>query len=352
MTDDEEIARQLNERWGPLAAASRARLEPDPHTKEQILQRILQEPRQKPPRRRGRWWPARSRTLLFGGTAAVAAAVVAAVVLVVAWPSTSAPVYAATPPSLIYQLDRPESATALLDQLARAAEAAGRPGDGKVEYIHTQSWDLDARIDDRQVTTAVVPLDKQIWRKADDAVTTIEKYGTPWFPDATSRRAWQADGSPGSDATPRRTEHPPGRYGLLWTERPPTNPDQLRAWLRDNHSITDSGGYFTAVVDLLKERVLTGPERAAVLRLLASLPDVDYTGTVTDRAGRPGAAFSTTSAAGGLPARHTLILDGTFGRFLAYERTLTTTAGGLNVRIPAVTSYVIFQDARFTTAAP
>jgi hypothetical protein len=351
VTDDEKIARQLHERWGPLAAASRARLEPDQHTKEQILQRILREPRQ--PRRRRRGWPARSQTLWLGGAAAaIATAAVTAVIVVLAWPQEPVPALAATPPSLDYQAGPPVPVTRLLNEIAGAAQATGQPGAGPVEFIHFETWDLNARIDNQHVTTAVVPSHQQLWRKPDDAATVIARYGTPWFPDDVARRAWEADGSPGSDTAPRRTDDPPGGHTWLWADRPPTNPSLLQSWLRQNHNIVDTGGYFTAVVDLLKERVLTGPERAAVLRLLATLPNIDYTGTVKDRAGRPGEAFSTTSTAGGLPARHTLILDRTSGRILAYERTLTTTSGGLNVRIPAVTSYVVFHGARFTTAAP
>ncbi|GAA4727761.1 hypothetical protein Prum_068200 [Phytohabitans rumicis] len=279
-------------------------------------------------------------------------AVVVAALTVVLWPSHATSAYAATPPGLNYQPGPQLPAATVLQQLASAAQATDRPGGGTVEYLRIESWDLNASIDGQQVTTAVVPSETQIWRQPDDAAVTIARYGTPWFPDDDAEQAWKANRSPGSDTTPRRTDDPPGGHAWLWDDRPPPNADQLRAWLRRNHNITDTGGYFTAVVDLLKERVLTGKELASVLRLLASLPTVDYTGPVTDRTGRPGEAFSTTSTSGGLPVRHTLIVDRTSGRFLAYERTLTTTAGSLNVRIPAVTSYVIFHDARFTTGTP
>jgi hypothetical protein len=46
VTDDEEIVRQLREEWGPAAAASLERLQPDLEVKEAILRRILRTPRQ------------------------------------------------------------------------------------------------------------------------------------------------------------------------------------------------------------------------------------------------------------------------------------------------------------------
>ncbi|MFI1195774.1 hypothetical protein ACH4T9_21320 [Micromonospora sp. NPDC020750] len=58
-------------------------------------------------------------------------------------------------------------------------------------------------------------------------------------------------------------------------------------------------------------------------------------------------AFSITSSAHGLPAQYTVIVDPGSGALLGYEAVLTTTAGRLNVTIPAVTSYRSYLVAEY-----
>ncbi|MEU4645269.1 hypothetical protein [Micromonospora sp. NPDC023814] len=84
-----------------------------------------------------------------------------------------------------------------------------------------------------------------------------------------------------------------------------------------------------------------------MLRLLADLPGITVTGTVTDRAGRTGEAFSITTNAHGLPAQYTVIVDPRSGALLGYEEVLTTTAGKLNVTIPAVITYRSYLMAEY-----
>ena len=43
--DDEQIARELHERWGPLAAVSASRFAPDPTVAAALLRKIMREPR-------------------------------------------------------------------------------------------------------------------------------------------------------------------------------------------------------------------------------------------------------------------------------------------------------------------
>lgn len=106
------------------------------------------------------------------------------------------------------------------------------------------------------------------------------------------------------------------------------------------------------VTDLLQERALTGPERAAVLTVLDTHTALEYAGTSTDRAGRPGAAFTLTSSAYGGQSTYVLLLDPNTGRFLAYEQVLTADAPALNVEYPAVLSYRTYQRAQTIAAIP
>ncbi|MFG3713329.1 hypothetical protein [Micromonospora sp. NPDC047730] len=59
--------------------------------------------------------------------------------------------------------------------------------------------------------------------------------------------------------------------------------------------------YLEDVAQLAGLRLLNPAQRAAVLRLLADLPGITVTGTVTDRAGRTGEAFSITTNATACP---------------------------------------------------
>jgi hypothetical protein len=88
--------------------------------------------------------------------------------------------------------------------------------------------------------------------------------------------------------------------------------------------------------------------RAAVLRYLAATPGLTVTGPVTDRRGRNGIGFSIESAYSGLPTRYTLIIDPRDGRLLDDEQMLTTSAGKLNVTVPAIIGYTVLLSAAYT----
>ncbi|GAA4474264.1 CU044_5270 family protein [Phytohabitans houttuyneae] len=348
---DDDVLRQLREEWEPRAAASPRGWNPDPRVQANSLARLAELSRDRQmaageqarlPRRSSR----KQRLTLT--VASIAAAVVTVVVIGSVIGSGPQPSYAATPDALVYHPGAAVTATDLLRQAAKAALASKVGGAGSVDFIRTSSWDLNSRVDGRKVTTAVVPLNKQLWRGPGGAAVTVRQYGQPTFPDQDSRAAWEANGSPGANSRPIRVDHSAGDYPFLWPDRPPTRDGRLRDWLGQGHDVTTSGPLLMAIADLLNERVLTGPEAAAVLRLLAELPDLEYTGTVVDRAGRPGEAFSVTSDYSGLPTRYTVIVDVDAGSFLAFEQTLTTEAGQYNVRVPAVISYLVFVETRFT----
>jgi hypothetical protein len=347
---DDDVLQQLREEWEPRAAASPRGWNPDPRVQAESLARITQLSRDRQTaakRSRLPWRRSRGQRLAFT-VASIAAAVMTVVVIGSVIGSGPQPSYAATPDALVYRPGAAVAPTDVLRQAAKAALASKADGPRSVEFIRTSSWDLNGRVDGRKVTTAVVPLNKQLWRGPGGAAVTVRQYGQPTFPDQDSRAAWEADGSPGANSRPVRDEHSAGSYPFLWPDRPPTHDERLREWLGQHHDVTSSGPLLMAIADLLKERVLTGSEAAAVLRLLAELPDLEHTGTVVDRGGRSGEAFSVTSDYSGLPTRYTLIIDVDAGSFLAFEQTLTTTAGQYNVRVPAVISYLVFAEMRFT----
>jgi len=295
---------------------------------------------------------ARRRLAILLAAATVVAAVCAFVVVRDPVPR---PAYAATPAPLTYEAV--DDAGSAVDRLGRIAAAAGTDAPGRglqpatMEHLRIVSWHLHGQISGGTTTSAVVPAERESWRASDNSGRITERYHRPVFTSEADRRAWRDEGSPGADAAHRSEDYPAGQFPAMWPHRPPSDPAQLNRWLQHNHNtVAWPAAAPTAISDLLRERVLAPDDRAAVLRLIAGLPGVEFTGAATDHAGRRGHAFSIVSAHSGLPTRHTFIVEPATGRFLAYEQTLTTTAGSLNVAVPAVIGYETYLTAEHTAA--
>ncbi|NYH79409.1 hypothetical protein FHR84_002743 [Actinopolyspora biskrensis] len=257
--------------------------------------------------------------------------------------------YAATPePLTIVAPQQDQSAAAKLRRIAQRAAASEVPtrATGHTEHIEMKSWYLNSQIGNDNTVSVVQPQMRESWRKPDGSGRSTVTPGTPQFQSQQDRRQWSSDTS-----TDTRTDQwAPGERDLFADGRPPTGADELRQWLHQHPSgQPEPLRTLTAVTDLLRNRVLLPQERATILRVLAELPGMHYTGTTRDRAGRPGQAFSLESDDSGLPTQYTVIIDPTNGRFLGHETMLTTTAGKLNVKIPAVTSYETYLTKKFTT---
>ncbi|MFF2662864.1 hypothetical protein ACFVUH_36605 [Kitasatospora sp. NPDC058032] len=266
-----------------------------------------------PPRR------SRPRRLVLGLAAAATVSAVATALLVL--PGGSGPAAAATPAPLAYHLTTEQESTDARTQLLQVARTARSAGETPVTPLglHWQQWALNTRDDRGKVTSRVVPYDYEILNGPAGLVIRRRSLG-------------------GSDKTRADPFHP-----TLGDVSTPLDGQALKDWLRRRTPGVDGpGGASQAVHDLLTARALTGGQRAAVLELIASLPGLELTGTVTDRAGRVGVAYSASSKESGLPTRYTFIIDPGTGRVLAQEATLTETAGMLNVPIPSVTSYNVY----------
>jgi hypothetical protein len=258
--------------------------------------------------------------------------------------------YAATPLPLAI---RPVAGDARgrLEQIAGRLAGTGAPAaDTPVEHLVTDSWNLDSAVDGHTVTSAVIPSHEQLWRAPDGSALTIEEYLAPQFPSARDRAAWRDDGSPGADRSPRRTPYPAGTFAAAWGDRPPVEPGRLRTWLRRQD--TSDTAIPTAITELLHERVLTGPERRALLDVLATEPGLRLLGTTTDRAGRAGLVVAATSSASGGDISHRYVVSPDTGAVLAHESILTGGAEALRVRRPAVISYNTYITAEFVAAIP
>ena len=81
----------------------------------------------------------------------------------------------------------------------------------------------------------------------------------------------------------------------------------LRLDVRPGPPPTDA--LLNRVADLLGDRPRRGPDRATVYRTLAAVDAIEYRGTVVDRAGRDGLAFSLTTEADGVRSEEVLVVD-------------------------------------------
>jgi hypothetical protein len=368
---------ELRVMWGPLDPAADDRDHPDAETRRSTLESILlaemADPAARahrreliwtadpaaPPHRRELIWtadpaaPARRRELIWTtsgrrlsrrwvlGAGAGATALAVAVGIAVASRPRPPGGPVATPVLLSYQL--PSGGPGARVRLARIAAAAAasrtpRPS-GLPEHLRIASWSLDSLVDDKQVTSAVVPVDVETWRAADGSGKRVQRYAEPQFRNAADRQAWHDAGNPGGAEQPTTDTFGPGELVASWPDRLPTDAAAAARWLTHGNPIDDPGSVFHYVVDLLHEQVLTPAERATVLRVVAALPGLKYLGAVRERAGRTGAAFAVDSAYSGLPGRYTLIVNPADGQVLGFEYMLTTDAGRLNVSIPAVIEY-------------
>ena len=213
------------------------------------------------------------------------------------------------------------------------AELPDDNGTGRYAHLVTRTWSLFTSVDGKRVTSAVVPQRTESWIGPDGAgrtVTTVERPGRSPRRDAQEYRSGQL----AADADLR---------SLSADDR------VLAEQLERSHPVENGPAErLVAIKDTYGQVPVPPVVRAALLRYLAATPTLTATGTVTDRAGRKGVAFSLDSDYSGLPTRYTLIIDPDTGKLLASEDTLTTRAGALNVPIPAVISYNIYLDANYT----
>ncbi|MFJ8437320.1 hypothetical protein ACIQ9P_39115 [Kitasatospora sp. NPDC094019] len=313
---------ELMARADPAAGAS------VPEADRALLGRILADPAG-PPGPAASPAPVRAggrRRLVYGLACAAAAAVTAVAVL--ALPGSGGTSFAATPPPLAYHLTAQQAGVKAGTELLSLAQrvrglpdvpAAGAAGEGALRW---RQWSLNTRDDHGKVTSKVVPVENEVTPG-------------PQGPVLTSRSL--EDGK-------ERVERMPATPTLPQGEVPATG-TALKDWLRGSTPGVDNpNGASQVLRDLLTQRVLGPASRAAVLEWIAGLPGLEITGDVTDRAGRPGVAYSALSSDSGLPTRYTFVVDPASGSLLAMEEMLTETAGMLNVPVPSVISYTVYLD--------
>ncbi|GHH47417.1 CU044_5270 family protein [Streptomyces candidus] len=330
--DSFETLRSIDPAAGPEGGWRSTRAERD-----ELLRGVLRTRAAEPAPRKWRW--------PLAGLAVATSLAVAVSAHTLLGPDVQ-PAQAVTPEPLSYQADG-TSPKAVLARLAAAArkDTYTAPADADL-YFKNSSWSLSSQIDGIRVTSAILPEQRETWRKPDGSMTWKNRTLPPQFQDPRDEEVWQDAGSVGED--PLLTEDSTGplnRNDPL--NRPaPYDARAMGAWLFASQEYQGTGELFDSVAAHHLNELWNGRQRAAMLDFLATRPDIQFRGSVTDRAGRTGQAVSVDSAYAGLPTRYTLIFDRNDGKLLAYEEELTTRAGALNVKVPSVISYVCYLTAR------
>lgn len=281
--------------------------------------------------------PARRRWI-----AAMAAVLVLATVFV-AGNLVNRPNASMAAPPLLSAVPIDETTAEILGKLSAAAEDIGAATPGSERSIAYEEWSANISVDsDSKMDMFVQPQEaKRTW--SDDlSGRIVARAGTVKWGEATaSNRA----AKPGTVLVDE--DFGPGQYPAIFTTAPPTTAPELRSYLAAPLGLNEqstAGDWFKAVQDLRADWPLDGAQNAALLDLVAALPDVSVAGTVTDRLGRTGVAVETDSRAGGT-FRDILIFDSKTGFLISAEDVYR---GGLDdVTLPAMTvlNYTAWKEA-------
>ncbi|MFJ8730532.1 CU044_5270 family protein [Streptomyces bauhiniae] len=284
------------------------------------------------PRARSGWvWAVAAATVTAG---------VFAYVVVDPFGVSTQPALAVTPsPLRVQAADRP--AADVLKEIADRID--GRPDTRSepwtAEHFIRDDWALSSRIDNVQVTSAVITEHRETWQKPDGSARWKVKTLPPVFQNAHQRKVWESAG-----AVAKEPQEWSGDAGAQAVVEPPATVDGMRKWLANGQDM-GPGLLYEVIPERFQDHVFSPAQRAALLRVLAATPGVVHTGTVEDRAGRTGEAFSLTGRFGGLPNKRTLVFDPTTGNLLAYEEQLQQDTGKLRVRPYSVIGYSTFLKA-------
>ncbi|BDH05560.1 CU044_5270 family protein [Streptomyces seoulensis] len=250
------------------------------------------------------------------------------------------PALAVTPSPLRVQLtDQPAA-----EVLKRIADRIDDQPDTRIkpwtaEHFIGDDWALSSRIDDVQVTSAVITEHRETWQKPDGSARWKARTLPPVFQNARQRKVWESAGAVGKES--RQWSGDAGPEPLV---EPPATVDGMRKWLA-NGQYMGPGLLYEVIPERFQDHVFSPAQRAALLRVLAATPGVVHAGSVKDRAGRTGEAFSLTGRFGGLPNKRTLVFDPATGDLLAYEEQLRQDTGKLGVRPYSVIGYSTFLKA-------
>lgn len=326
-TDEvEAVLRSLDPARGAAALAGPERRE---HDRLAILQSARTQRR-----------PTRRLVLAGAGVAVLggAAAVVAApLIRRSADPGALRAVIGMPDPLAFTTADRTPSAADELERIAAHCVVLREPAGG-VQHLTYTSWDLSTTVGQGRTTSIVIPTRTELVRRPDGSATLTSQHIKPLLRTQADRDAWNREGRPGESSAPERDDAP--MFGYPGTA--PASTAAMAEYLKNGHPPENGPAeILVAITDLVREQVLGPAQRAAVLRVLATVPGLQYAGDTTDRNGRTGAALTLRNSHGGLRNDLTVVVDPATGRIHDVVQLLLE-AGRLNVKVPMVTGYTAF----------
>ncbi len=210
---------------------------------------------------------------------------------------------------------------AVLERAANVAADQSAPPPDAVVYTRSISMVQDTSVDDGHETVTKSIVTREIWIAPDGSGRARETRGTS-----------QGDESYG-----------PGGLSREDFSQWPTTPDAIAEKLRSEAERTDVSvpvEMFVRAGDYLKETGAPPAIRAALYRVLASLPNIDLLGITRDHEGRSGTGVAITEHG----EQYVLIFDPSTSQLLAEE---AIDAGTGNVD-----SWTSYLESRFTDAVP
>jgi hypothetical protein len=254
----------------------------------------------------------------------VAAAILAELVLIIGhslfgWGATT---YAATPRPLAYDAPAPPSGAQVLMMLsAAAARQPAQPAGTATAYayVRKREWRLAPEKAGHPPPSRVIPTVTESWLRADGSGRVVSGGASVEVPAAHPLPAL----SPNRAVLAR----------LLGMASPASVP---------------SARQFVALTSLSGTEPIPSLVEAGILRLLALIPGVSYSGGVTDRDGRPGIGVSVESSETGLDVLYTLIFNQSTGQLLEADQTLDGAPGDLDVPQGSVIAYTTFLASGYT----
>lgn len=324
----------MNQEHDPLAQAMR-NLDPavnrnygQPDSPDlALLERVMSAPIEgySPQTKRHSWTS-------FSLAASLIAFLVLAVGTFILWPTQST-VSAATP-HLLEEAELDGEATLMLKSIGESW--LQQEGERKSTSVRFQFWALEFNEDEppQQIDPQEVVIHTDT-----NGRTVLETRALGSFDSEGTRLTGPHALVPGEVLS--RMEFGPGEFPHVFED--PTTVSNWAAYLRQGAGLTENataGEYFAAIGDLLNERKLTPEQQAGIVTMLAKLPGIKLDGRVTDRLGRSGVSFSTTTREPG-EVKDVLVVSAELG-ILSYENVFIGSSR-TDIQAPAVIEYTAWQ---------
>lgn len=248
---------------------------------------------------------------------------------------------------------------------ARAADPGFTlSGEGQYRYTKSESAFLSTMGTSDGIGGAysvIVPRVRELWLAADGSGRLRETAGEPIFLGERDRQRWEVAGRP-ELVHPKNQDFGPTTGGTGRTDPRidlsswPTDPERLTAMLRARAEEMDneksvSVRTFGIIADLLRETVAPPELRAALYRVAADLPGIEFVGEVTDAAGRPGVAVAMGDDSG-VAHRELLIFDPDTSTLLATETILLGRTSEFDADPPVRIGWAVFLESAIVEGLP